>query len=114
MSVQLWRQQSNNILNSTCGQKGSEALYKKYSSIKDGHDYGGYLTSTRNRRLRVQLGNFRQGNHKLQSQTTRWLKDKVQAEELEVGKACGNADEDEVRTHVYTCCCIACAMTSLS
>ena len=62
----------------------------------------GYLTSIRNKRLRVQLSNCRLGSHKLQSQTARWLKDKVRAEELKVCKACGNADEDEA--HVLLQC----------
>ena len=84
--------------------KGLSSIVHKYSSLKDGYEYEGYLASIHNKRLRIQLSNFRLGNHKLQSQTARWLKDKVQAEELKVCKACGNADEDEAHVLLHCPC----------
>ncbi len=82
--------------------EGLSSIVRTYSSFKEGYAYEGYLSSINNRRLRIQFSNFRLGNHKLQIQTARWLKDKVQAEQLKICKACNSAVEDE--EHVLLHC----------
>lgn len=82
------------------------SIVQQYSSVKEAYQYEGYLTAVRNSRLRVHLGNFRLGNHKLQIQTARWIKDPILAQNHKTCRLCNIAEENEDHVLLHCPCYI--------
>ena len=74
---------------------GISSILRKYSTLKDGCEYEADLPQISNSRLRKILTNFRLGNHRLQCQLVKWVKDPAQIDEVRPCKACGWPEEDE-------------------
>lgn len=101
------RKSSGQLRSSSLTAKNTTQLLHKAvwpGIVNKGYGYEAYLTNIKNSRLRVLLSNFRLGNHKLQNQQARWMRDPAAADTVPVCKACRahNKDEEHLLIHCST------------